>query len=291
MDGYMNFGGIEDAFASYAKAVFVVVPVPYDLTSTYQPGSRKGPAAILDASANMELFDDELYKETYAVGIHTLPLLEVDARGPSEMIQTVRRAIARVVNDGKIPVMLGGEHSISFGAVAAVKEKYPGLNVLQLDAHADMRDSYQNSPYSHASVGRRISEICPLVQAGIRSFSVEEAEFMKTTSVRTYSSDFMLSNENWCEEICANLSGDLYITVDVDVFDPSLVPATGTPEPGGLSWRHVLGIVREAAKRCRVRGFDVVELAPIPGMIAPDFLTAKLVYRMIGYISESALWA
>jgi agmatinase len=285
----MDFGGIEDSFTSYDRAVFVVVPVPYDLTSTYQPGSRRGPAAILDASCNMELYDDELHKETYTVGINTLPPVEVDARGPAEMIQAVRRTIAKVVADGKIPVMLGGEHSISFGAVAAMKEKYPELSVLQLDAHADLRDSYQCSPYSHASLARRISEICPLVQAGIRSFCFEEAEFMKTGAVRTYSSDFILSNENWCEEICANLSGDLYITLDIDVLDPSLMPATGTPEPGGLSWRHVLGIVREAAKRCRVRGFDVVELAPIPGIIAPDFLAAKLVYRIMGYVSENAL--
>ncbi len=285
----MNFAGIEDSFTSYSGAAFVVVPVPYDLTSTYQPGSRRGPAAILDASSNMELYDDELHKETYTVGINTLAPVEVDARGPSEMIQTVRRTIARVAADGKIPVMLGGEHSISFGAVAAVKEKYPELRVLQLDAHADLRDSYQGSPYSHASVARRISEICPLVQAGIRSFCFEEAEFMKTGAVRTYSSDFILSNENRCEEICANLSGDLYITLDIDVLDPSLMPATGTPEPGGLSWRHLLGIVQEATKRCRVRGFDVVELAPIPGMVAPDFLVAKLVYRIMGYISGNAL--
>jgi agmatinase len=285
----MNFGGIEDSLASYESAAFVVIPVPYDLTSTYQPGSRKGPAAILDASSNMELYDDELQKETCTHGIHTLSPVEVDARGPSEMILAVRRTVAGVVADGKIPVMLGGEHSISFGAVAAVKEKYPNLRVLQLDAHADLRDSYQYSPYSHASVARRISEICPLVQAGIRSFSSEEAEFMKSGSVDTYSSDFIFSHREWREEICAKLSGDLYITLDIDVLDPSIMPSTGTPEPGGLSWRHVLDLIREATKRCRVVGFDVVELAPIPGIVAPDFLAAKLVYRIMGYVSENFL--
>ena len=284
----MNFGGIEDSFTSYNEAAFVVVPVPYDLTSTYQPGSRRGPASILEASSNMELYDDELHRETYTVGINTFPAVEVDARGPAEMIRTVHRTIAQIAADGKIPVILGGEHSISFGAVAALKETYPELSVLQLDAHADLRDSYQSSPYSHASVARRISEICPLVQAGIRSFSLEEAEFMKTAAVKSYSSDFILSHDHWCDEICANLRGDLYITLDIDVFDPSEMPATGTPEPGGLSWSHVLGLVREAAKRSRIRGFDVVELAPIPGIIAPDFLAAKLVYRIIGYISENA---
>jgi agmatinase len=285
----MNFGGIEDSFADYNNAAFVIVPVPYDLTSTYQPGSRRGPAAIIDASSNMELYDEELHQETYTVGINTLFPVEVDARGPSEMIQTVRRTIAQVTSDGKIPVMLGGEHSISFGAVAAMKEKYPDINVLQLDAHADLRDSYQGSPYSHASVARRISEICPLVQAGIRSFSAEEAEFLKIGAVRSYSADFILLNENWCEKIVANLRGDLYITLDIDVFDPSVMPATGTPEPGGLLWQHVLRILQEASKKCRIRGFDVVELAPIPGIIAPDFLAAKLVYRTMGYISEHVL--
>jgi len=281
----MNFGGIEESASSYGDANFVVVPVPYDLTSTYQPGSRRGPGAILDASSNMELFDDELGKETCLAGIHTLPPLEVDARGPAEMVESVRRTIAGVAADGKIPVMLGGEHSISFGAVQALKDVYPEISVLQLDAHADLRDSYQRTPFSHASVARRISEICPLVQAGIRSFSAEEAEFMKTSAVRTYSADFIRTKGNWCEEICAKLSGDLYITLDIDALDPSIMPATGTPEPGGIFWHDALRLVREAAKRCSIRGFDVVELAPIAGMIAPDFLAAKLVYRIMGYIS------
>jgi agmatinase len=281
----MNFGGIEESYASYGDAEFVVVSVPYDLTSTYQPGSRRGPGAIIDASSNMELYDDELCKETWRAGIHTLPPIEVDARGPAEMTEAVRRTIAEVVAAGKIPVMLGGEHSISFGAVQALQEAYPEINVLQLDAHADLRESYQKTPYSHASVARRISEICPLVQAGIRSFSPEEAEFMKTSSVRTYSADFVHTSRNWCEEICANLTGDLYITLDIDALDPSSMPSTGTPEPGGILWHDVLKLLREAAKRCRVRGFDLVELAPIPGMVAPDFLAAKLVYRIMGYIS------
>jgi len=162
----MNYGGI-DSHSSFVDAKFVVVPVPYDLTSTYQSGSRRGPGAILDASANMELYDEELRKETYLAGIHTLLPLAVDARGPEAMVASVREQIAHVLAQDKIPVMLGGEHSISFGAVQAMREKYPTLSVLQLDAHADLRDSYQGSPYSHAAVARRIAEICPLVQVGI----------------------------------------------------------------------------------------------------------------------------
>jgi agmatinase len=285
----MNFGGIEPAFTAYKKAKFVVLPVPYDLTSTYQSGSRRGPAAILEASCNMELYDEELRKETYRSGIHTLPPVETDARGPAEMVDAVRRSIARVVADRKIPVMLGGEHSISLGAVQAMKELYPDISVFQLDAHADLRDTYQGTPYSHASVARRISGICPLIQAGIRSMSVEEAKFLEDGHVRSHAADFILDGGAgaWWETICGDLHGDLYLTVDLDVLDPAVMPSTGTPEPGGLAWWDLLCLLRETAKRCRIRGFDVVELAPIPGMVAPDFLAAKLVYRIMGYLSKN----
>ena len=279
----MNFGGIEPEYAHFDQATFVVVPVPYDLTSTYQSGSRMGPGAILEASGHMELYDEELRRETYLAGIHTLPLLEADARGPREMVETVRRRVLEVVSSGKIPVTLGGEHSISFGCVQAVHEMYPGLSVLQLDAHADMRDSYQGSPYSHASVARRISERCPLVQAGIRSLSAEEAEFLPASGVRTFSADFILDDSDGHRAIAACLKGDVYISVDLDVFDPAFLPATGTPEPGGIRWGDALRLIREVSGRCRIRGFDVVELSPIPGMIASNFLAAKLVYRMMGY--------
>ena len=281
----MNYGGIEAEYAAYERAKFVVIPVPYDLTSTYQSGSRRGPVAILDASANMELYDEELRQETYRAGIHTLCSLEADARGPAEMMKAVRRTVAGVITDGKIPVMLGGEHSVSFGAVKAVQEAFPELTVLQLDAHADLREAYQGTPFSHAAVARRIAEICPLVQAGIRSMSVEEAEFLATSPVKSYSADFILDGGSWCETICGDLQGDVYITVDLDVLDPAVMPATGTPEPGGIAWRDLTRLVREVAKRCRIRGFDVVELAPIPGMVAPDFLASKLIYRIMGYLT------
>jgi agmatinase len=284
----MNFGGIEPAFTSYEDAKFVVVPVPYDLTSTYHSGSRRGPGAILEASANMELYDEELQQETYRIGIYTLPPLDADARGPAEMISTVQCGIAGVIKDGKIPVMIGGEHSISFGAVKAMREIWPEITVLQLDAHADLRESYQGSPYSHAAVARRIVEICPLVQAGIRSLSVEEAEFRAANPIRSYSADFILDNPSWKEAICNGLYGDVYLTVDLDVLDPAVMPSTGTPEPGGIFWQDLLSLIREVSCRCRIRGFDVVELAPIPGMIAPDFLAAKLIYRIMGYLAVTA---
>ena len=277
----MNFGGIEPEYADFGRALFVILPVPYDLTSTYRSGSRLGPAAILDASANMELYDEELGQETYRCGIHTLPFLEADARGPKEMIETIRQKTVEVAQAGKIPVTLGGEHSISFGCVQALKEKYPALSVLQFDAHADLRDAYQGSPYSHASVARRISECCPLVQVGIRSMSAEDAAFLADGSVKSFSADYVLEDKGWCEAIASHLKGDVYISVDLDVLDPAFMPATGTPEPGGIGWKDMLRLIRAVSENCRIRGFDVVELSPIPGLVAPDFLAAKLTYRMM----------
>ena len=280
----MNFGGIYPA-CSLRNAKFVVVPVPYDLTSTYQSGSRRGPAAILEASTNMELYDEELKKETYLAGIHTTLPIAIDSRGPKNMVSSVRKKISRIVSLNKIPVMLGGEHSITFGAVQAVIEKYPKLTVLQFDAHADLRDTYQGSPYNHACVARRISEICPLVQVGIRSMSKEEGEFLPQSKVKSYSVDFVLDKKNRAETICKDLSGDVFITIDLDVFDPSIMPATGTPEPGGLYWKEVLGLLKLVSASCTIRGFDVVELAPLSGIVAPDFMAAKLIYRLMGYIT------
>ncbi|MDI9569959.1 MAG: agmatinase [Pseudomonadota bacterium] len=281
----MNFGALEPEWAAYDSALFVVIPVPYDLTSTYQPGARLGPGAILAASANMELYDDELGKSVYRQGIHTTPPLEVDARGPEFMASAVRRSVAPVLADRKIPVLLGGDHSVTLGAIQAVKAAFPDLQTLQLDAHADLRDAYQGTPYSHACIARRIQELCPLVQAGIRSMSEEEALFLRDGAVKSFSADFICQDPAWAETICEGLHGDVYVTIDIDVLDPSVMPATGTPEPGGISWRQLLMLMRLLAKRCRIRGFDVVELAPIPGQVAPDFLAAKLIYRIMGYIS------
>jgi agmatinase len=283
----MNFGGVDPAYPTFEDAAFVVIPIPYDLTSTYQSGSRRGPHAILDASGNMELYDEELCKETYLAGIYTLPPLDSDARGPAEMVNIIHHTISDILEHNKIPVILGGEHSISFGVVKAMKEKYSEISVLQLDAHADLRNYYQCSPYGHASVGRRISELVPLVQAGIRSISAEETDFLKTGIVKQFSTDFILEEQSGWQKVCENMSGDVYITIDIDVLDPSIMPATGTPEPGGIYWKDLLRIIRGVSKRCRVRGFDVVELSPIPGMVAPDFLAAKLVYRIMGYLTEA----
>lgn len=282
----MNFGGLGLEHSGAETSRFVVVPVPYDLTSTYQTGARHGPSAILDASANMELYDEELQKETYRSGIYTMEALTIDARGPQHMIRAVDRVTKKILDAGRISILLGGEHSISFGAVQAAKKKYPDLSVIQFDAHADLRDEYQGSPFSHASVARRIVEICPLVQVGIRSMSAEEAAFYRKSNIWSYSAEDVHGYKNIDKEICRHLKGDIYVTVDLDVLDPSIMPSTGTPEPDGLTWRQLLCILKAVSRKCTVRGVDVVELAPIPGMVAPDFLAAKLIYRIMGYLSE-----
>jgi agmatinase len=234
----------------------------------------------------MELYDEELKKETYLAGIHTTAPVHIDSRGPKYMVNAVRKKISKIVSLNKIPVMLGGEHSISLGVAQALKEKYPKLSVLQLDAHADLRESYQGSPYSHAAVARRISEICPLVQVGIRSMSREEGDFLPKSKVKSYSADYVSENKDWYKTVSKDLKGDVFVTIDIDVFDPSIMPSTGTPEPGGLYWRDVLRLLKLVSSTCNIRGFDVVELAPVPGMVAPDFMTAKLIYRFMGYITN-----
>ncbi len=289
-----NFGGLTEDDLKGRCARFSVIPVPYDLTATYGSGARRGPHAIIEASTHMELYDTELEREPYRAGIETLEPLEPTAAGPEGMIKAVRSVAASVIEANKIPVLLGGEHSITLGAVRAALERWPDLTVLQLDAHADMRESYQDTPFSHASVARRISEICPVVQAGIRSMSAEEAEFLKGDGseggrVTTYYAAAMTGADGvdkTSEGIIKNLSGNVYLTVDVDVFDPAIMPSTGTPEPGGLGWYEILKVLERVAAAKTLRGFDVVELSPLAGVVAPDFLAARLVYKIMAYINE-----
>lgn len=295
VDGILNFGGLPKDIVEGKVPMFAVVPVPYDLTASYISGMRNGPRAIIEASTHMELYDEELDCEPYEAGIETYPQLESTALGPEEMIKRVRKVSADVLSTGRIPVLLGGEHSITLGLVQSLLKKYPDLSVLQLDAHADMRDTYQDSPFNHACVARRISEVCPIVQVGIRSLSVEEADFLKAekkagkkagSRISTFTATDVLKGIDW-NKVVSKLTGNICITVDLDVFDPAIMPATGTPEPGGLLWYDVLAVLKKAIYSKNVVGMDVVELCPLPGNIAPDFLTAKLVYKMMGYVSGS----
>lgn len=284
----VSFGGISDKYSSWKNSTFAVIPFPIDLTTTYVAGTRNGPKAILEASSHMELFDEENKIEPYRSGIFTSTEVPMMAAGPLAMLKEVERRVASVVKAGKIPVLLGGEHSGTCGAVTALKKKYGELTVVQFDAHADLRDVYLGTPWNHACVGRRIVDTgAKLVQVGIRSMSEEEDRFLrKAEEVKTfYASEVRESLGDVTKGIVGGLSGNVYITVDLDAFDPGLMPAVGTPEPGGLSWFEAVDILRDVMlSHCNVVGFDIMELAPIPGMVAPDFLAAKLCYRMMGWI-------
>src|SRR5262245_10464518 len=276
-----NFGGLSAPHNALETARAVVLPVPYDFTTTYQGGTRLGPRAILTASENMELYDDEA-GATYRAGIHTLPELEPTAAGPEAMCARVEDAAGWGWDRGKRLGRVAGEPSITAGAVRAAKARFRALSVLQIDAHADMRDRYLDSPYSHACVMRRVREMVPAASVGIRSLSEEEAEHLAAHPAPIWSTrQFRALNGGW-KPILDVLTEHVFVTFDLDALDPSILPGTGTPEPGGLDWYEAVDLLAAVAKRSRVVGFDVVELAPLPGHVASDFLAARLTYRMIG---------
>jgi agmatinase len=281
-----NFGALPAELSSFETARVAVLPVPYDSTSSYGTGSRRGPAAIIEASRHMELYDNELDDLPARFGIHTVAELEPDARGPAEMAERIEHAVTRLIDAGKTVVSLGGDHSITYGIVKAFAAKHPRLSVLQLDAHADLRDEYQGTKYSHACTMRRVMEMVGRVsQVGTRSLSAGEASFIKSEGRRVHLASDWTGADAQVKEVLSELgTGPVYITCDLDVFDPAFLPATGTPEPGGLSWWHVLRLLRAIAGRRTIVGFDVVELIPMPGTVAPDFLAAKLAYKVIGLI-------
>jgi len=277
----VNFGGLEPEFGSLDRARAVILPVPYDFTTTYVSGTRLGPRAALTASQNMELWDDEL-GAIYRAGIHTLPEVEPTAEGPASMVARVERAVDWILERGKLPAMIGGEHSITAGAVRAVARRHPGVSVLQIDAHADMRDTYLDSPDSHACVMRRVRELVPAVSVGIRSLGEDEAEYLEAHPAPIWNVRKLRALGGNYEPILSALTDEVYVTFDVDGLDPGIMPGTGTPEPGGLDWYEAVDLLRAVSKRARIVGFDVVELCPIAGQVASDFLTARLVYRLIG---------
>ncbi len=282
-----NYIALEEEYSSLKKSKVVVMQVPYDKTATYLKGTVNGPGAIIDASKKMELFDEELSQETYKIGIHTMEPLQVQDLAPEAMVEKVYGSTMELLKANKFPVILGGEHSLSIGSVRAFKEVYPDLSVLHLDAHYDMRDEYFGSKFNHGCVARRISEMCPIVQTGTRSLSKEEKDFLATGGVgkvKTVSVYDILEMPLWKDVISRGLSEHVYVSIDLDVFDPSMMPAVGTPEPGGIGWYETLDLLREVAKDKKIVGFDVVELCPIKGQVSSDFMAAKLVYRLLGYV-------
>lgn len=278
-----TFGGLLPEESAFEHARVVILPIPYEQTTTYGTGTRDGPRALITASRNMELYDEELDYEVYQVGIHTLRELAPEASGPEAMLERIAEVARELLRHGKFVVGLGGEHTVSLGLVRAYAERFPDLSVLQFDAHADLRDTYHGTPFNHASVMRRVSELVPLVQVGIRSLSREEADWVKQRGAALFYAPQILGSPDIATAIMAALTEHVYITVCLDAFDPSIMPAVGTPEPGGLGWYDVLHIARRVAEARTIVGFDVVELFPIPGNIAPDFMAAKLVYKLLGY--------
>lgn len=281
-----KFGLIEEAYSGRETSRFVVLPVPYDLTASYVPGARRGPSAIIEASTFMELYDEELDQETFRAGIHTLPPLDPLSTGPREMVERVEEASLLLYKQAKTLVLLGGEHSMAIGAVRAARKALSEVDVLQLDAHADLRDSYEGSPFSHACTARRILEGGKLVQAGARSLSAEEADFVRSRKDHLLlpSREILNDPRRAAESILDRLGERVYVTIDLDVLDPSVMPSVGTPEPGGIGWGVILDLLRPVFLEREVVGFDLVELCPIPGLVAPDFLAARLAYRLMGYL-------
>jgi len=279
-----GFGGIEDpALTSLERARIVMLPVPYDRTASYMKGTAKGPGALIEASAHMELFDDELGVEPHTIGIHTAPPVSGNDDPPEVMARKVEEATARYLAMGKMVVVLGGEHSVSIGAIRAYEKKHPRLSVIQLDAHGDLRDTYEGSDHNHACIMRRFAGRIPTLQLGIRSMSKEEADFIREKRLMVIPAWEFIKRPAGALEAVDRLTDEIYLTIDVDYFDPAIMPATGTPEPGGPGWYETLEFIRGLCQRKRLVGFDINELRPLAEDVGPDFLAAKLVYKVLAY--------
>jgi agmatinase len=279
---------LDAEYADFATARVVVVPVPYDLSTTYRPGTREGPNAIIDASRNLELYDPELRRSPYRAGIHTLRPVEIVAGDAAAMVDRLEHLTSELLRREKFIATLGGDHSISIGVIRAFAKRYPRLSVLQLDAHTDLRDEYEGSRLSGATIMRRTLEVAArTAQVGIRSISEDEARLLEERGLpvwlaSTIAAQRAQGRREWIEEVVEALGDEVYVTIDVDAFDPSLIPGTGTPEPGGLDWYEAMDLLAAVAAKRRVVGFDVVELSPLlEGHVCP-VVSAKVVYKLIG---------
>jgi agmatinase len=276
-----GFGDLPNGYDSYENSKIVILPVPYDETSTWLKGADRGPDAIIEASWNMYLYDTETDSEVYRHGIYTDAPVRMK-KSPERMAEAVRERVDRHVRAGKFVVTLGGEHTVAIGAVQAYARRYENLCVLQLDAHADLQDEFEGSRYNHACTMARIKESCPIVQVGVRSMDAAERRAAEPQRI-IYAED-ITPGAAWIERAVGQLTGPVYVSIDVDAFDTSVMPATGTPEPGGMLWYDALELLRSTAASKRVVGFDVVELCPNEYSKPYDFTAAKLVYKLLGYI-------
>ncbi|HET6514595.1 MAG TPA: agmatinase [Thermodesulfovibrionales bacterium] len=289
-----NFLNLPEEWSGLDRSRVVILPVPYEHTTSYGKGTASGPVSVLAASGQVELYDEELGAEIYRVtgGIATLEPMEFQSFDATAL-GLIEEQVHGLIEKGKTVVCIGGEHSISIGAVHAHSRRYANLSVLQLDAHSDLRDEYEGDRYSHACVMARVYDFNKdIVQVGIRSQCAAEAEFIKREGIKTFYDYSIRQREyggggrSWDEEVIDFLKGDVYLTFDCDFFDPALMPAVGTPEPGGFGWYETLSFLRRLAKRRNIVGFDITELSPLPGLIHPQFIIAKLIYKLIGYISS-----
>lgn len=279
-----NFLGIPESDNTLEKSRVVVLPVPYERTVSYGVGTRNGPSAILEASHYVELYDDELDQEVAKVGIHTLPPWLPERMEPDACVEGLEGLVSELLARPRFVLTLGGEHAIATGPIRAHHARYPNLSILHFDAHGDLRDEYEGDRHSHACAARRFLETgAPSVHVGIRSISRDEVLFAREKDLLIVSNRRLPNIDGWMPEALARLTDEVYVTFDVDFFDGSLVPGTGTPEPGGGTWEQALDILRRVATARRIVGADVVEHAPLPGNRAPDFLVAKLCYKLLGY--------
>ena len=276
-----NFAGLPPEYSGLADSRVVIVPVPYDLTSTWMKGADKGPAAIIKASGTVELYDIETDSQVYLHGIHTDKPVAEDNLPPEWMVEAVRERVRGHLVNNKFVVLVGGEHSVSVGAIQAHAERFGDISVLQLDAHADLRKEYEGSRFNHACVMARARELCPIVQVGIRSMDISETEGLDRS--RVFLAENLHGAAGWIERVVDKLTEQVYVTIDLEVFDPSIMPSTGTPEPGGLLWYDVLALLKTVCRERTVVGLDVVEMCPVPNRWAPDFLAAKLIYKLLSY--------
>lgn len=273
-----NYAGIDNQFADFATSQVLLQSIPYDGTSTWGKGADKGFRAFLEASENMELYDIETRSEVFRKGIHILPEITENA-SPEAVCREVYKTTTKLLESNKFLTFFGGEHSVSIGIIDAFREKYGELSVLQLDAHADLRPEYDGSPCNHACAMHKASQSTNLIQVGIRSMDVEENKYLEPS--KCFFADQVHEQTDWMEKSIALLEDPVYLTIDLDVFDPSVMPSTGTPEPGGLDWYTVIRYLKKVFLERDVVGFDIVELAPIEGLKAPEFLVAKLYYKLL----------
>jgi agmatinase len=278
-----QFGGVLPEPRTFADSEAILLPIPFDRTTSYVSGTRHGPRELLLASAQVELWDEELGVDVHPHGLFTLPELELTSCTLEDAMATIRRVAAEILARDKFLVTLGGEHSITSPIVAAAAARVPGLGVLQIDAHADLRDSYLAQRHSHACAMRRTLEFAPVVQVGIRNISGEEAAILPSLATNVFYDWNMRDHPDWIARVVDALPQDVYITIDLDGLEPGLMPAVGTPEPGGLSWRELTTLLRRVFEQRRVVACDVVELCPIAGMVSPNFVAARLVYKLLTY--------